>query len=205
MEPSGAGPRSWAWAARRDGCRVCVGRRGERADGARTRLPAAPHGAPALNGGGVARRGGTRRAGGSGEGSRRRHSSWRLARGRSAAGWRRVQGEAGARAPRLLLLLLVPLLWAGVRAGPDEDLSPRNKSPSPPQPAAVQGPEPPGEDPYGVAVGGTVGHCLCTGLAVIGGRMIAQKISVRTVTIIGGIVFLAFAFSALFISPDSGF
>ncbi|XP_014705660.3 putative divalent cation/proton antiporter TMEM165 [Equus asinus] len=61
------------------------------------------------------------------------------------------------------------------------------------------------EDPYGVAVGGTVGHCLCTGLAVIGGRMIAQKISVRTVTIIGGVVFLAFAFSALFISPDSGF
>ncbi|XP_034365342.1 putative divalent cation/proton antiporter TMEM165 [Arvicanthis niloticus] len=61
------------------------------------------------------------------------------------------------------------------------------------------------EDPYGVAVGGTVGHCLCTGLAVIGGRMIAQKISVRTVTIIGGIVFLAFAFSALFISPESGF
>lgn len=38
------------------------------------------------------------------------------------------------------------------------------------------------QDPYGVAVGGTVGHCLCTGLAVIGGRMIAQKISVRTGT-----------------------
>ncbi|MBN3296005.1 TM165 protein, partial [Amia calva] len=36
------------------------------------------------------------------------------------------------------------------------------------------------EDPFGVAVGGTLGHCLCTGLAVIGGRMIAQKISVRT-------------------------
>lgn len=60
------------------------------------------------------------------------------------------------------------------------------------------------EDPFGVAVGGTIGHCLCTGLAVIGGRMIAQKISVRTVTIIGGIVFLAFAFSALFIKPDAG-
>uniref|UniRef100_H3AZ19 Transmembrane protein 165 n=1 Tax=Latimeria chalumnae TaxID=7897 RepID=H3AZ19_LATCH len=60
------------------------------------------------------------------------------------------------------------------------------------------------EDPFGVAVGGTIGHCLCTGLAVIGGRMIAQKISVRTVTIIGGIVFLAFAFSALFISPEAG-
>ncbi|KAM8889087.1 transmembrane protein 165 [Synchiropus splendidus] len=61
------------------------------------------------------------------------------------------------------------------------------------------------EDPFGVAVGGTLGHCLCTGLAVIGGRMIAQKISVRTVTIIGGIVFLAFAFSALFIRPEAGF
>ncbi|XP_041647362.1 transmembrane protein 165 [Cheilinus undulatus] len=59
------------------------------------------------------------------------------------------------------------------------------------------------EDPFGVAVGGTLGHCLCTGLAVIGGRMIAQKISVRTVTIIGGIVFLAFALSALFIKPDA--
>lgn len=61
------------------------------------------------------------------------------------------------------------------------------------------------EDPFGVAVGGTLGHCLCTGLAVIGGRMIAQRISVRTVTIIGGIVFLAFAFSALFIKPDAAF
>lgn len=29
-------------------------------------------------------------------------------------------------------------------------------------------------------MGGTLGHCLCTGLAVVGGRMIAQKISVRT-------------------------
>lgn len=60
------------------------------------------------------------------------------------------------------------------------------------------------EDPVGVAVGGTLGHCLCTGLAVVGGRMIAQKISVRTVTIIGGIVFLAFALSALFFKPDAG-
>lgn len=28
--------------------------------------------------------------------------------------------------------------------------------------------------------GGILGHILCTGLAVLGGRMIAQKISVRT-------------------------
>lgn len=36
------------------------------------------------------------------------------------------------------------------------------------------------EDAVGVVVGGSVGHALCTGLAVIGGRMVAQKISVRT-------------------------
>ena len=29
-------------------------------------------------------------------------------------------------------------------------------------------------------LGATIGHALCTGFAVIGGRMIAQKISVRT-------------------------
>ena len=57
------------------------------------------------------------------------------------------------------------------------------------------------EDVYGVVIGGILGHMFCTGLAVLGGRMIAQKISVRTVTIIGGLVFLLFAFTALFISP----
>ncbi|XP_028032910.1 transmembrane protein 165 isoform X1 [Bombyx mandarina] len=57
------------------------------------------------------------------------------------------------------------------------------------------------EDAVGVVVGGSLGHALCTGLAVIGGRMVAQKISVRTVTIIGGIVFLFFAVSALFVGP----
>ncbi|KAK2577490.1 hypothetical protein KPH14_003587 [Odynerus spinipes] len=57
------------------------------------------------------------------------------------------------------------------------------------------------EDVYGVVFGGILGHSFCTGLAVLGGRMIAQKISVRTVTIIGGLVFLLFALTALFISP----
>lgn len=33
---------------------------------------------------------------------------------------------------------------------------------------------------YGVTVGSLLGHAICTGLAVIGGRMIAQRISVRT-------------------------
>lgn len=53
------------------------------------------------------------------------------------------------------------------------------------------------ENVPGVIIGGILGHSFCTGLAVIGGRMIAQRISVKTVTIVGGIVFLLFAFSAL--------
>merc|ERR1719505_445857 len=56
------------------------------------------------------------------------------------------------------------------------------------------------EDPLGVSIGGTLGHALCTGLAVIGGRLIAQRISVRTVTLIGGVVFLLFALSALYLN-----
>ena len=36
-------------------------------------------------------------------------------------------------------------------------------------------------------------------MAVIGGRMIAQRISVRTVHLIGGVVFLLFAVAGLLI------
>ncbi|CAG9860779.1 unnamed protein product [Phyllotreta striolata] len=59
------------------------------------------------------------------------------------------------------------------------------------------------ENVYGVILGGILGHSACTGVAVLGGRMIAQKISVRTVTLIGGVVFLVFAFSALFFDPNA--
>jgi len=58
------------------------------------------------------------------------------------------------------------------------------------------------EDVYGVCVGGVLGHALCTGLAVVGGRIIATRISVRTVTLIGGVVFILFALSALVMSPE---
>jgi len=59
------------------------------------------------------------------------------------------------------------------------------------------------EDIPGVCIGGILGHSLCTGLAVLGGRMIAQKISVRTVTIIGGFVFLLFAVTSIFLNDMS--
>jgi putative Ca2+/H+ antiporter (TMEM165/GDT1 family) len=36
------------------------------------------------------------------------------------------------------------------------------------------------ESVLGVCIGGIVGHAICTGIAVIGGRIIAQQISVRT-------------------------
>lgn len=54
------------------------------------------------------------------------------------------------------------------------------------------------ENVYAVTIGALLGHFLCTGLAVIGGRFVAQMISVKTVTIIGGFVFLLFAAFAAF-------
>lgn len=36
------------------------------------------------------------------------------------------------------------------------------------------------QDVSGVILGGCLGHALCTGLAVLGGRIISQKISART-------------------------
>ena len=46
------------------------------------------------------------------------------------------------------------------------------------------------EDVYGVCVGGVLGHALCTGLAVVGGRLIAQRISVKTVTLVSKLAIL---------------
>ncbi|KAJ1967121.1 GCR1-dependent translation factor 1 [Dimargaris xerosporica] len=43
-----------------------------------------------------------------------------------------------------------------------------------------------------VSLGTILGHSLCTGLAVIGGRFLATQISVRTVTLSGGILFILF-------------
>lgn len=49
-----------------------------------------------------------------------------------------------------------------------------------------------------VCIGSLTGHALCTGIAVIGGRMLASRISVKTVNITGGILFLLFGIVALF-------
>lgn len=59
------------------------------------------------------------------------------------------------------------------------------------------------ENLWGVISGGIIGHAICTGLGVIGGRIIAQKISVRTVTLIGGVVFIIFAITSSIWDPTS--
>jgi Ca2+/H+ antiporter, TMEM165/GDT1 family len=46
--------------------------------------------------------------------------------------------------------------------------------------------------PIAVTTGSIVGHAICTAIAVIGGRMLAGKISERTLTFIGGCLFLIF-------------
>ena len=54
------------------------------------------------------------------------------------------------------------------------------------------------KDPYGVTLGGCIGHSLCTGIAVVGGRYLAGKIPERTVLLAGGILFVLFSLHALF-------
>lgn len=57
------------------------------------------------------------------------------------------------------------------------------------------------KDPFGVTVGGTLGHAFCTGLAVIGGRFLATKISEQTVACCGGVLFFIFALHELYVGP----
>ncbi|KAJ9100741.1 hypothetical protein QFC19_005480 [Naganishia cerealis] len=44
-----------------------------------------------------------------------------------------------------------------------------------------------------VAFGTILGHFICTGIGVLGGRLLATRISVRTITLVGAVAFLAFA------------
>jgi Ca2+/H+ antiporter, TMEM165/GDT1 family len=49
------------------------------------------------------------------------------------------------------------------------------------------------QDIYGVILGGICGHAFCTSIAVIGGRLLASRISERAVALCGGVLFLSFA------------
>jgi Ca2+/H+ antiporter, TMEM165/GDT1 family len=48
----------------------------------------------------------------------------------------------------------------------------------------------------GVTLGAIAGHTLCALIAVVGGKLIAGKISERTITAFGGLLFLIFAIVA---------
>lgn len=52
--------------------------------------------------------------------------------------------------------------------------------------------------PLGVTAGAILGHSMCAAIAVIGGRLIAGRISERTITAIGGVLFLVFGIVASF-------
>mmetsp|Transcript_2432 Transcript_2432/g.5815 ORF Transcript_2432/g.5815 Transcript_2432/m.5815 type:complete len:327 (+) Transcript_2432:195-1175(+) len=54
------------------------------------------------------------------------------------------------------------------------------------------------KNPYGVTLGGCIGHTMCTGMAVLGGRMLAARISEKTVSIFGGLIFLVFGVHSVF-------
>jgi len=55
------------------------------------------------------------------------------------------------------------------------------------------------KDPFGVTIGGIIGHAICTGIGVIGGRMLASRISEKTVAIVGGVLFLGFAVHSILV------
>eukprot|EP00405_Crypthecodinium_cohnii_P046738 CAMPEP_0206589022 /NCGR_PEP_ID=MMETSP0325_2-20121206/38650_1 /ASSEMBLY_ACC=CAM_ASM_000347 /TAXON_ID=2866 /ORGANISM="Crypthecodinium cohnii, Strain Seligo" /LENGTH=334 /DNA_ID=CAMNT_0054097451 /DNA_START=34 /DNA_END=1035 /DNA_ORIENTATION=- len=52
------------------------------------------------------------------------------------------------------------------------------------------------QDPFGVTLGACIGHSICTGIAVLGGRFLASRISERSVALGGGVLFFIFAFLA---------
>ena len=52
-------------------------------------------------------------------------------------------------------------------------------------------------DPYGVTLGGVLGHAVCTGAAVVGGKHLAAAVSERAVAITGGALFVLFGLHAL--------
>lgn len=51
-------------------------------------------------------------------------------------------------------------------------------------------------NPWGVTIGATLGHAICAAIAVVGGRLVAGRISERVVTALGGGLFIIFGIIA---------
>ena len=58
------------------------------------------------------------------------------------------------------------------------------------------------KDAFGVTLGAILGHSMCTGIAVLGGKFLAKRISERTVTLVGGVLFVLFALHSFVTGPD---
>ena len=57
-------------------------------------------------------------------------------------------------------------------------------------------------DVVGVTLGGILGHALCTGAAVLGGRKMATLVNEKVVGIVGGVMFILFALHAFWSGVD---
>jgi Ca2+/H+ antiporter, TMEM165/GDT1 family len=55
-------------------------------------------------------------------------------------------------------------------------------------------------EPIGVFIGGSLGHIICAAIAVILGKSIAGRISEKTITLLGGALFILFGIISL-VSP----
>ena len=53
-------------------------------------------------------------------------------------------------------------------------------------------------NPVGVTAGAILGHTICAAIAVVGGRMVAGRLSERVLTFLGGALFIGFGLVAIF-------
>lgn len=58
------------------------------------------------------------------------------------------------------------------------------------------------KDAFGVTTGGIIGHALCTGVAVLGGKLLATRISERTILLSGGVLFLIFGIHSVYFGEE---
>jgi putative Ca2+/H+ antiporter (TMEM165/GDT1 family) len=58
------------------------------------------------------------------------------------------------------------------------------------------------KDAFGVTAGGIIGHALCTGVAVLGGKLLATRISERTILLSGGFLFLVFGLHSIYFGEE---
>lgn len=58
-------------------------------------------------------------------------------------------------------------------------------------------------DTIGVVGGAILGHAFCTGVAILGGRMLSARISERQVVLSSGVLFLGFALYGIVTGPEA--